>query len=62
MADSGAGLPAVTALEPGTDVPTGANATRTSRAARTVKMLESADAAARVFRGKKKGESHGLGA
>jgi len=55
MADSGAGLPAVTALEPGTDVPTGANATRTSRAARTVKMLESADAAARVFRGKKKG-------
>ena len=53
MADSGAGLPAVTDLETGTRVPTGDSAARSRHVGRTAITLQSADAVAKVF---KKGE------
>lgn len=45
--DSGAGLQAVMEAEPGTDAPTGVNATSSRRVERTATTPRSADAAAR---------------
>ena len=50
MADSGAGLLAVTDLETGKGAATGDSATSNNRVVRTATSLQSADAVARVFR------------
>ncbi|KFY10981.1 hypothetical protein V491_07390 [Pseudogymnoascus sp. VKM F-3775] len=52
MAESGAGLPAVTDLDPGTRVPIGDSAVSSSHVERIAIDLRSVGAAARVFKGR----------